>query len=72
MIKFDFTVDAEDAMNILSAVRDMAVKNDELAIRDMVDQSLSSEEREARLAWYKKNKAYVLGLLEKMTHERVS
>jgi hypothetical protein len=71
MIKFEFTVDEIDAFNILSAIRKVAAKNDEMIIKDMSDMTLSEDNRNARLVWYRRNKEYTLGLIEKMSNTKV-
>jgi hypothetical protein len=71
MIKFEFIVDDIDAAAIMYAVREAALKNDIAIIEYMADQTLSDEERKARIDWCRRNKEHTLGLLAKMTNTRV-
>ena len=71
MIHFDFTVEDVDAENIVSAIRGHALRNDEHIMEYMTRTDMSDEVKEMHISWLKRNKAYMLGIIEKMTNTRV-
>jgi hypothetical protein len=71
MIHFDFTVEDIDAENIVRAVRDSALRNDEKIMDYMMREDLTQEQKDSYIDWLKANKAYMLSLIEKMTNTRV-
>jgi hypothetical protein len=71
MIHFDFTVEDIDAENIVRAVRDSALRNDEKIMDYMMREGLTQEQKDSYIDWLKANKAYMLSLIEKMTNTRV-
>jgi hypothetical protein len=71
MIHFDFIVEDVDAENIMWALRDYALKNDEHKMSYMARSDLTDEQKESYYQALDANKAYMLGLIEKMTNTRV-
>lgn len=71
MIHFDFTVEDVDAENLMWAIRNSALRNDESIMDYMVREDLTQEQKDSYIDWFKANKAYMLGLIEKMTNTRV-
>lgn len=71
MIHFDFTVSDADAENIVWALRDYALKNDEHKMSYMARSDLTDEQKEIYYQALDANKAYMLDLIEKMTNTRV-
>jgi len=71
MIHFDFVVEDVDAENIVRAIRDVALRNDEYIMEAMANPDLTEEQRASYISWHQANKEYVLGLVEKMTNRRV-
>jgi hypothetical protein len=69
MIKFEFTVDEVDAENIFSCIRDAAIKNDERII-DVMSLNYPPDVAERYIAAYRRDKEYLLGLIEKMSNTR--
>jgi hypothetical protein len=72
MIHFDFVVEDVDAENIVGAIRDVALRNDELITEAIARTDLTDEQRASYISWFKSNKEYMLGLVEKMTNRRVA
>ena len=71
MIHFDFIVEDVDAENIMWALRDYALKNDEDIMDYEARKDLTQEQKDSYVNCHKANKAYMLGLIEKMTNTRV-
>lgn len=72
MIHFDFVVEDVDAENIVWAIRDAALRNDELIMEAMARTDLNEEQRDGYISWHRANKEYMLGLVQKMTNRRVA
>ncbi len=70
MIKFEFTVSDADAENILSCIRKAALENDEQIATALVHVP-AGVDRDRYIAAYRDDKAYLLGLIEKMHNTRV-
>ena len=74
MIKFEFILEDLDAQNLIYAIRETALRNDE---------SIMELERRVRIGecdevygrncidWHLENKKYLLGLIEKMSNTRI-
>ena len=71
MIHFDFIVEDVDAENLMWAIRESALRNDEHIMQYMARQDLTQEQKDSYIDWLKANKAYMLGLIEKMTNTRI-
>jgi hypothetical protein len=71
MIHFDFIVEDVDAENLMWAIRESALRNDEHIMKYMARQDLTREQKDSYISWLKANKAYMLGLIEKMTNTRI-
>lgn len=71
MIHFDFIVEDVDAENLMWAIRNSALRNDEAIMDYMARTDLTQEQKDSYIDWLKANKAYMLGLIEKMTNTRV-
>ncbi len=71
MIHFDFIVEDVDAENIMWALRDYALKNDEHKMFYMTRADLTEEQKENYYQALDANKAYMLGLIEKMSNTRI-
>ncbi len=71
MIHFDFIVEDVDAENLMWAIRESALRNDETIMDYMARTDLTQEQKDSYINWLKANKAYMLGLIEKMTNTRV-
>ena len=71
MIHFDFTVEDVDAENIVWAIREAALKNDEFKMEYITRTDLSEEQKENYCKSLDANKEYMLGLIEKMTNTRI-
>jgi hypothetical protein len=71
MIHFNFIVEDVDAENLMWAIRESALRNDEHIMKYMARQDLTQEQKDSYIDWLKANKAYMLGLIEKMTNTRV-
>jgi hypothetical protein len=71
MIHFDFIVEDVDAENLMWAIRESALRNDEHIMKYMARQDLTQEQKDSYIDWLKANKAYMLGLIEKMTNTRI-
>jgi uncharacterized membrane protein YvbJ len=71
MIKFEFTMEDVDAENLMWAIRESALRNDEYIIKYMARQDMTEEQKEPYIKYFKDGKAYMLGLIEKMTNTRV-
>lgn len=71
MIHFDFIVEDVDAENLMWAIRESALRNDEAIMDYMARTDLTQEQKDSYIDWLKANKAYMLGLIEKMTNTRV-
>jgi len=53
------------------AIRESALRNDEHIMKYMARQDLTQEQKDSYINWLNANKAYMLGLIEKMTNTRV-
>jgi hypothetical protein len=71
MIHFDFIVEDVDAENLMWAIRESALRNDEYIIKYMARQDMTEEQKEPYIKYFKDGKAYMLGLIEKMTNTRI-
>ncbi len=71
MIHFDFIVEDVDAENLMWAIRNSALRNDEAIMDYEARTDLTQEQKDSYIDWLKANKAYMLGLIEKMTNTRV-
>jgi hypothetical protein len=71
MIHFDFIVEDVDAENLMWAIRESALRNDEDIMDYEARTDLTQEQKDSYISWLKANKAYMLGLIEKMTNTRV-
>ena len=71
MIKFEFTMEDVDAENLMWAIRESALRNDEYIIKYMARQDMTEEQKEPYIKYFKDGKAYMLGLIEKMTNTRI-
>ena len=71
MIHFDFIVEDVDAENLMWAIRESALRNDEAIMDYEARTDLTQEQKDSYISWLKANKAYMLGLIEKMTNTRV-
>jgi hypothetical protein len=71
MIHFDFIVEDVDAENLMWAIRESALRNDEAIMDYEARTDLTQEQKDSYIDWLKANKAYMLGLIEKMTNTRV-
>lgn len=75
MIKFEFILDDLDAENLIYAIRETALRNDEYIME--LEEKVRNGECEFGYAknfieWHKLNKEYVLGLIAKMSNTRIS
>ena len=71
MIHFDFIVEDVDAENLMWAIRESALRNDEAIMDYEARADLTREQKDSYISWLKANKEYMLGLIEKMTNTRV-
>lgn len=75
MIKFEFVLDDLDAENLVYAIRESALRNDEY-IMDWQSKVHSGEctqvHADQYINWHKANKEYLLGLITKMTNVRIN
>jgi hypothetical protein len=71
MIHFNFIVEDVDAENLMWAIRESALRNDEHIMDYEARTDLTQEQKDSYINWLKANKAYMLGLIEKMTNTRV-
>jgi hypothetical protein len=71
MIHFDFIVEDVDAENLMWAIRESALRNDEHIMDYEARTDLTQEQKDSYISWLNANKAYMLGLIEKMTNTRV-
>jgi hypothetical protein len=71
MIHFNFIVEDVDAENLMWAIRNSALRNDEAIMDYEARTDLTQEQKDSYIDWLKANKAYMLGLIEKMTTTRV-
>ena len=71
MIKFEFTMEDVDAENLMWAIRESALRNDEHIMDYEARTDLTQEQKDSYISWLKANKEYMLGLIEKMTNTRV-
>jgi hypothetical protein len=65
MIHFDFIVEDVDAENLMWAIRESALRNDEHIMDYEARTDLTQEQKDSYISWLKANKAYMLGLIEK-------
>jgi hypothetical protein len=71
MVHFDFIVEDVDAENLMWAIRESALRNDEHIMDYEARTDLTQEQKDSYISWLKANKAYMLGLIEKMNNTRV-
>jgi hypothetical protein len=71
MIHFDFIVEDVDAENLMWAIRESALRNDEHIMDYEARTDLTQEQKDSYISWLKANKEYMLGVIEKMTNTRV-
>jgi hypothetical protein len=71
MIHFNFIVEDVDAENLMWAIRNSALRNDEAIMNYEARQDLTREQKDSYISWLKANKEYMLGLIEKMTNTRI-
>jgi hypothetical protein len=71
MIHFNFIVEDVDAENLMWAIRESALRNDEAIMDYEARTDLTQEQKDSYIDWLKANKAYMLGLIEKMTNTQV-
>jgi hypothetical protein len=71
MIHFNFIVEDVDAENLMWTIRESALRNDEHIMDYEARTDLTQEQKDSYISWLKANKAYMLGLIEKMTNTRV-
>jgi hypothetical protein len=71
MIHFNFIVEDVDAENLMWAIRESALRNDEHIMDYEARTDLTQEQKDSYISWLKANKAYMLGLIEKMTNTRI-
>jgi hypothetical protein len=71
MIHFNFIVEDVDAENLMWAIRNSALRNDEAIMKYMARQDMTEEQKEPYIQEFKNVKEYTLGLIEKMTNTRV-
>ncbi len=71
MIHFDFIVEDVDAENLMWAIRESALRNDKSIMGYLARTDLTQEQKDSYISWHKSNRAYMLGLIEKMTNTRV-
>ena len=71
MIHFDFIVEDVDAENLMWAIRESALRNEEAIMGYEARTNLTLEQKDSYISWLKANKEYMLGLIEKMTNTRV-
>jgi hypothetical protein len=71
MIHFNFIVEDVDAENLMWAIRESALRNDEHIMDYEARTDLTQEQKDSYISWLKANKAYMLGLIEQMTNTRV-
>lgn len=70
-VKFEFTMSDIDAENLIWAIRNDALRNDESIMDYELREDLTREQKDSYINWLKANKEYMLGLIEKMTNTRV-
>jgi hypothetical protein len=75
VIKFEFILDDLDAENLIYAIRETALRNDEYIME--LEEKVRNGECEFGYAknfieWHKLNKEYLLGLIAKMSNTRIS
>ena len=70
-VKFEFVMEDVDAENLMWAIRNEALRNDEVMMDYEARQDLTREQKDSYIDWLKANKEYMLGLIEKMTNTRV-
>ena len=71
MIHFNFIVEDVDAENLMWAIRESALRNDQHIMDYEARLGLTREQKDSYIDWLKANKAYMLGLIEKMTNTQV-
>ncbi len=71
MIHFDFIVEDVDAENLMWAIRESALRNDEHIMDYEARTDLTQEQKDSYIKYFKDGKAYMLGLIEKMTNTRI-
>lgn len=70
-VKFEFVMEDVDAENLIWAVRNDALRNDELIMDYMARQDLTEDQRNSYIQHLESIKVYQLGLIKKMTNTRV-
>ena len=70
-VHFNFVMEDIDAENIITALRDSALRNDEMIMKYMCREDLDQHQKNSYIIWLKANKEYMLGLINKMTNTRV-
>ena len=71
-VKFEFTMEDVDAENLIWAIRDSALRNDEHIMKYMARPDLTQEQKDSYIDHLKANRDYTMGLIEKMTNTRVT
>lgn len=70
-VHFDFVMEDIDAENIVMAIRNSALRNDEQIMDYHARDDLTPDQKSVYIDWLKANKDYMLGLIEKMHNTRV-
>ncbi len=70
-VRFEFVMEDVDAENLMWAIRESALRNDEYIIKYMARQDMTEEQKEPYIKYFEDGKAYTLGLIEKMTNTKV-
>lgn len=68
-IKFEFVLEDVDAENLLSSIRDSALRNDERVLDVMLKQATgvyTKEQADIYITAFREQKEYTLGLITKM------
>jgi len=70
-VKFEFTMSDVDAENLIWAIRESALSNDEYIMKYMARQDMTEEQKEPYIQEFKNVKEYTLGLIKKMSNTKV-
>ena len=70
-VKFEFILEDVDAENLLWAVRNYALRNDEYIFDYIIRTDLTSEQKASYISVLKDSKSYFLDLIGKMSNTRV-
>ena len=70
-VKFEFTMSDIDAENLVGAVRDSALRNDEYIMETLADEDLTPNQKTKYVEAFKAHREYTLGLIAQMTNTRV-